>query len=58
MELEIVRTEEEVEKLMDDCIENRTNGKHRYAGMTYEEGIRAGIEWLTGETEDYPFDEE
>lgn len=58
MELEIVRTKAEVDKVIDTCIENLNNNSHRYSGMTYEDGIRAGIEWLIGETDDYPFDEE
>ena len=56
--MEIVRTQAEVDKVIDTCIENNTNNRQRYSGMTYEDGIRAGIEWLIGDTDDYPFDEE
>lgn len=56
--MEIVRTKAEVDKLIDTCIESESEGRSVYPGMTYEQGIRAGIEWLIGETDEYPFDEE
>lgn len=54
--MEIVRTEAEVDELINRCVENNETVGSVYPGMTYEQGIRAGIEWLTGETDDYPFD--
>lgn len=29
----------------------------RWPGMTYEDGVRAAIEWLTGQRPEAPFDE-
>lgn len=50
MFIDIVRTDEEIEAVYNRSYE--TN----YRGMTYEEGVRAMYEWLTGEREDPPFD--
>lgn len=50
MLIDIVRTDEEIEAVYNRSYE--TN----YHGMTYEEGVRAMYEWLTGEREDPPFD--
>lgn len=50
MFIDIVRTNEEIEAVYNRSYE--TN----YRGMTYEEGVRAMYEWLTGEREDPPFD--
>ena len=27
-------------------------------GMTYEEGVKAGIEWVLGQTDDHPLEDE
>lgn len=54
--MQIVRTEAEVDELINRCVESEVSGCSEYPGMTYEQGIRAGIEYLTGETDDYPFD--
>ena len=54
---EVVRSDDKVDALIDRCIKNKYD-KSEYPGMSYEEGIIAAIEWLTGECDDYPFDEE
>lgn len=52
----INRTQKEIDDLLNRCVDSENEGSSEYPGMTYEQGIRAGIEWLLGETNDYPFD--
>lgn len=48
---EIVRTDEEISNVIDWCYEANEKGSH-YTGMSYEDGIRAAIDWLTGYNDD------
>lgn len=49
------RTEEEISELLNRCIEAEETGESVYPGMSYEQGIKAAIEWLIDGL-DYPFD--
>ena len=51
---EVVRSDDEIDDLLDKCYDGGTH----YRGMTYEDGIRAAIEWLTGLTDDNPIEED
>lgn len=50
----IVRSPEEVEAVLNWAAENRDNGVSAYPGMSYEDGILAMYEWLSGEIDDDP----
>ena len=50
------RTKQEIDELLDICSEIEEECGSRYPGMSYEQGIKAAIEWLL-EGGDYPFDE-
>lgn len=52
----MTRTEEEINDLLNKCAESEDTGESKYPGMTYEQGIKAAIEWLTGDTDDNPLD--
>ena len=52
-----MRTQSEIFDVLDKCAEGFENGS-AYPGMSYEEGVRAGIEWLIGDTDENPFDED
>jgi hypothetical protein len=43
-------TEQEIEEMISWCADAEDNGSH-FRGMTYEQGIRAAIEWMLGEGE-------
>jgi hypothetical protein len=43
---EIVRTDEEIQKVLDWARDGQERGSH-YRGMKYEEGIRDMFDWLT-----------
>lgn len=52
----ISRTQEEIDDLMNQCSEAEDTGESKYPGMMYEQGIKAAIEWLIGDTDDNPLD--
>ena len=54
--MEIKKTEEEIDDLLNQCSENEDKGEQKYLGMTYEQGIKQGIEWVLGYTTDYPLE--
>lgn len=49
----IVRSDEEIEKVLDWCHEARREGSH-YSGQTYEQGLRDMYAWLIGDSDDDP----
>ena len=50
---ECVRSEEEISRVINWCHEGRKQGT-RYRGMTYEEGVMAALDWITGDIDDAP----
>ena len=51
---EIVRSEEEISAMMEICITQISAGGSKWSGMTYEEGVRACLDWLIGDSDDNP----
>ena len=54
----LARTDEEIDSLINECMkegESKYPGMERskYPGMTYEQGIRAAIAWLTDRDEEH-----
>ena len=49
----IVRSKEEIDRVLDWAIEGQDQGS-RFPGMSYEDGIRETIDWLTGYSDDAP----
>ena len=54
--MNIVKTEKEVDDLLEVVAEHEDEGTVQFPGMSYEMGIRAGIEWLLGYRADYPME--
>ena len=52
---EIQVTQQQIDEVIGQCFEADLKGS-TYPGMTYEQGVLAAIDWITGETEDNPFD--
>lgn len=52
--MNIERTDQEIYDLLDECSEAENNGNSQYPGMSYEQGIKAGIEWVTGNVNEHP----
>lgn len=51
-----VRTRKEIDDLLNRCVESEETGESKCFGMTYEQGIKAAIEWLY-EDGDHPLDD-
>lgn len=43
--------------MIDQCAESINTGGTAYPSMNYEQGVRAAIEWLIGNTDDHPINE-
>ena len=54
--MNVVRKEDEVNTLLDRCMMAEETGNSEYPGMSYEQGIKAGIEWLTSRKADHPLE--
>jgi hypothetical protein len=50
------KSEDEVLRLLDE-VNDRIESGSTYAGMTYEEGVKAALEWAYGFTDESVFDE-
>lgn len=55
--MNIVRTEQEIWDLLNQCADSVETGISNYPGMSYEQGIKAAIEWITGDVNDHPINE-
>lgn len=40
--------EKEIDAVLNECAESEEQGESKYPGMTYEQGVKAAIEWLQG----------
>ncbi len=55
---QLTRDEAEIDDVLNRCADADNTGQSQYPGMTYEQGIRAGVEWLLGIIEESPFDDD
>lgn len=55
--MNIVRTEQEIWDLLNQCAEVEETGSSNYPGMSYEQGIKAAIEWIIGDINDHPIND-
>lgn len=53
----IVRSEQQIWDLLNQCAVAEENGTSKFPAMSYEQGIKNAIEWITGDTEDYPLND-
>lgn len=44
-------TQEQIDDVLNKCAEAESEGESRYPAASYEQGVAAGIKWLTGEGE-------
>jgi len=52
------KTEEEVDDIVNRCGEQESKGGSKWPGMTYEQGVRAALDWIVGWSDDHPLDDE
>lgn len=57
MGYQVVRTEDEIDELLNECSECEETGDSHFPGMSYENGVKAAIEWLNGDTDSHPIKE-
>lgn len=50
------KTQAEIDELFDRCVESENRCESAYRGMTYEQGIKATLDWLFNGME-HPLDE-
>ena len=50
----VARTENEIQ----DQIGRAMDNPGQYPGMSYEEGVQAALDWVTGHTDEVPMPEE
>lgn len=55
--MNIVRSEQEIWDLLNQCSQSENEGASKYPGMSYEQGIKAAIEWITGNIQDHPLND-
>ncbi len=55
--MEIKRTDDEINEVLNECAERIYEGRSKFPGMSYEEGVEAAIRWLTEDEYDHPMDD-
>lgn len=52
-----MRSQTEIDEQIGRCVDAMESPSgSKYPGMSYEEGVLAAIDWLTGETDDPPME--
>ena len=51
------RTEDEINDVLNRCIVSEETGESQWPGMTYEQGVKAALEWVQGYGE-HPLEDE
>lgn len=52
--METTRTEEQADKIISEIIAQGGDNP-RFPGMSYEDGVRAALEWAFGQTDEHPY---
>lgn len=50
-------TEKEIEDAIAKCCDLADSGQNPFWGMTYLDGVRAALDWVTGNTDEHPLEE-
>ena len=50
----VERTQGDINNVLDRCDISEVEEGTLYPTMTYENGVKAAIEWITGQTDEYP----
>lgn len=54
----MARTEEELDRVANELVDEIEKGGSRFRGMTYEEGADAVLQWVRGHNDDDPYPED
>jgi len=47
----------EIDEVLNQVTDAEDEGSSKWPGMTYEQGVKAAIEWLIGQTDVAPMDD-
>lgn len=50
-------TDDQVDDTIDDAHQNIDQGTSRWPGMTYEQGVADALNWVMGNRDESPFEE-
>jgi len=50
-------TEDQINEVLNKCSEAEEGGETKWPGMTYEQGVKNGIEWVLGYISANPVEE-
>ena len=53
----IEREDKEIDELLNACANSEAEGRSKFPGMTYEQGIQAAIRWMTDKEEINPLED-
>jgi hypothetical protein len=42
-------TEDQINDVLNQCSEAADEGRSKFPGMTYEQGVEAGVKWMQGD---------
>lgn len=54
--MEIKPTQAQIDDTLNRCSESADEGSTNYPGMTYEQGVEAGIRWMAGDDTTNPLE--
>jgi hypothetical protein len=55
---EIKRTTKQIDDLISKCWDQENEGGSKYPGMTFEQGIKEAIDWITGNQDETPLEDD
>lgn len=57
MSITLVRSESEVNELLDACTAMEAAGETKYPGMSYEQGVKYALDWVLGNSDEHPMED-
>lgn len=56
--MDIERTDDEIDEVINKCCDSEDDGKSAWPAMSYEQGVKAALLWVTGQHNDNPMEDE
>lgn len=42
-------TDDQIDDVLNDCAESEDTGRSKFPGMSFEQGVKAALEWMRGD---------
>jgi hypothetical protein len=55
--MQIERTDDEINDVLNKCSEQSDAGGSKWPGQTYEDGVAAALRWVTGDDDNNPMED-